>query len=209
MSDSREVLLATGNPHKLDEVRAVLSPLGWTVLGLDDLDGPTPPEPEEDGDTFEANARSKALAYAAATGRLALADDSGLEVDALGGAPGVRSARFAGVDGDRATRDAANNRLLVERLRGTEASDRTARFVCAMCLAGPDGRILAETRGTFDGVIVLEPRGSNGFGYDPHLLLPGDGCTSAELSPEEKNARSHRGAATRAMAEAMAGLEIA
>lgn len=201
-----DVLLATGNPHKLDEVRAVLDPLGWTVLGLDDLPGPPPEEPVEDGDTFEANARIKAIAYAAATGRLALADDSGLEVDALGGEPGVRSARFAGVDGDRATRDAANNGLLVERLAGTSESDRTARFVCAMCLAAPDGAILAETRGTFDGVIVLEPRGTNGFGYDPHLLLPGEGRTSAELSPDEKNARSHRGAATRAMAEAMTAL---
>ena len=201
-----DVLLATGNPHKLDEVRAVLDPLGWTVLGLDDLPRPPPEEPVEDGDTFEANARIKAIAYAAATGRLALADDSGLEVDALGGEPGVRSARFAGVDGDRATRDAANNGLLVERLAGTSESDRTARFVCAMCLAAPDGAILAETRGTFDGVIVLEPRGTNGFGYDPHLLLPGEGRTSAELSPDEKNARSHRGAATRAMAEAMTAL---
>jgi XTP/dITP diphosphohydrolase len=209
VSDSREVLLATGNPHKLDEVRAVLSPLGWAVLGLDDLDGPTPPEPEEDGATFEANARIKAVAYAAATGRLALADDSGLEVDALGGEPGVHSARWAGVDGDRATRDAANNRKLVERLAGTVESARTARFVCTMCLAAPDGTIFAETRGTFDGVITLEPRGSNGFGYDPHLWLPEEGRTSAELSPDEKNARSHRGAATRAMAEAMSALEIA
>jgi XTP/dITP diphosphohydrolase len=204
-----DVLLATGNPHKLDEVRAVLAPLGWTVLGLDDLDGATPPEPDEDGDTFAANARIKALAYAAATGRLALADDSGLEVDALGGEPGVFSARWSGVDGDRATRDAANNRKLVERLAGTAEADRTARFVCAMCLATPDGTILAETRGTFDGVITLEPRGTNGFGYDPHLRLPDDGRTSAELSPDEKNARSHRGAATRAMAEAMTALEIA
>lgn len=204
-----DVLLATGNPHKLDEVRAVLAPLGWRVLGLDDLGGDVPEEPVEDGETFEANARIKAVAYAAATGRLALADDSGLEVDALGGEPGVRSARFAGVDGDRATRDAANNRLLVERLAGTDESARTARFVCAMCLAAPDGSILAETRGTFDGVIVLEPRGVNGFGYDPHLLLPDEGRTSAELSPDEKNARSHRGAATRAMAEAMTALESA
>jgi XTP/dITP diphosphohydrolase len=204
-----DVLLATGNPHKLDEVRAVLAPLGWHVLGLGDLPGDTPSEPEEDGDTFAANARIKACAYAAATGRLALADDSGLEVDALGGEPGVFSARWAGVEGDRATRDAANNRKLVERLSGTDESARTARFVCAMCLATPDGTILAETRGTFDGVIVLEPRGSNGFGYDPHLWLPEDGRTSAELSPDEKNARSHRGAATRAMADVMAALEIA
>ncbi len=204
-----EVLLATGNPHKLEEVRAVLEPIGWTVLGLDDLDGPIPPEPVEDADTFEGNARIKASEYARATGRMALADDSGLEVDALDGAPGVFSARFAGVDGDRATRDRANNDLLVERLAGTPQHERTARFVCAMCLADPEGGILAETRGTFDGTIVLEPRGTNGFGYDPHLLLPEEGRTSAELSPEEKNARSHRGAATRAMAGAMTRMEIA
>ena len=203
-----DVLLATGNPHKLDEVRAVLEPVGWRVLGLDDLDGPVPPEPVEDADTFEGNARIKALAYAAATGRIALADDSGLEVDALGGAPGVRSARFSGVEGDRETRDRANNALLVERLAGTPESERTARFVCSMCLASPDGRVLAESRGTFDGVIVLEPRGGNGFGYDPHLLLPEEGRTSAELSPEEKNARSHRGAATRAIADAMSALGV-
>ena len=204
-----EVLLATGNPHKLEEVRAVLEPAGWRVLGLEDLDGPPPAEPIEDADTFEGNARIKARSYAAAAGRLALADDSGLEVDALDGAPGVRSARFAGVDGDRATRDGANNRLLVERMTGVEESARTARFVCAMCLASPDGEIIAETRGCFEGSIVSEPRGSNGFGYDPHLLLPGEGRTSAELSPAEKNARSHRGAATRAMAEAMIRMEIA
>ena len=204
-----EVLLATGNPHKLDEVRAVLEPIGWRVRGLDDLEGPTPPEPVEDAYTFEGNARIKAIAYARATGRIALADDSGLEVDALGGAPGVLSARFAGVEGDRETRDRANNELLVGRLAGTSEAERTARFVCAMCLANPEGEILAETRGTFGGVIVLEPRGTNGFGYDPHLHLPEEGRTSAELTPEEKNARSHRGAATRSMAEAMAGLESA
>lgn len=202
-----EVLLATGNPHKLEEVRAVLEPIGWRVLGLDDLDGPTPPEPVEDAETFEGNARLKALEYARATGRLALADDSGLEVDALNGQPGVHSARFSGVEGDRETRDRANNSLLVERLAATHEKDRSARFVCCMCLSNPEGVILAETRGTFEGEIVLEPRGANGFGYDPHLLLPAEGRTSAELEPDEKNARSHRGAATRAMAKAMATLE--
>jgi len=202
------ILFATSNPHKIEEVEAILAPLGIRVQSLSDLDS-IPAEPVEDADTFEGNARIKAVAYARATGRMALADDSGLEVDALGGAPGVRSARFAGVDGDRETRDRANNDLLVERLSGTSEAERTARFVCAMCLATPEGEVLAETRGTFDGVIVLEPRGTNGFGYDPHLHLPEEGRTSAELEPEEKNARSHRGAATRAMAEAMAGLEPA
>ncbi len=193
-----EVLLASGNPHKLDEVRAVLGPLGIKVLGFGDLPA-IPEEPVEDAATFEANARIKAIAYARDTGRNALADDSGLEVDALDGQPGVRSARWSGVDGSRQERDAANNRKLVESLRAVPESERTARFVCAMCLAAPDGRVLAETRGTFEGVITLEPRGENGFGYDPYLHLPEDGRTSAELSPAEKNARSHRGAATRAM----------
>lgn len=194
----KEVLLASGNPHKLEEVRAVLGPLGINVLGLEDL-GSIPDEPVEDAATFEGNARIKAIAYARESGRDALADDSGLEVDALGGDPGVRSARWSGVDGTREARDAANNRKLIESLQGVPESARTARFVCAMCLASPDGRILAETRGEFEGVITLEPRGRNGFGYDPHLHLPDEGRTSAELSPEEKNARSHRGAATRAM----------
>ena len=194
-----EILLASGNPHKLEEVRAVLEPLGLRVVGLDELET-VPEEPEEDGLTFEANARIKAIAYAHATGRVSLADDSGLEVDALGGQPGVRSARWSGVEGERDVRDAANNRKLVESLRGVPEADRAARFVCAMCLATPDGTILAETRGTFEGVVTLEPRGENGFGYDPHLLLPDEGRTSAELPPGEKNARSHRGVATRAMA---------
>ena len=204
-----EVLLATGNPHKLVEVRAILASIGWEVIGLDDLPGPNPPEPVEDADTFEGNARIKAIAYAEATGRYALADDSGLEVDALGGAPGVRSARFAGVDGSRETRDRANNRLLVERLQDVPEGDRGARFVCAMCLAAPDGTIVAESRGTFEGVITTEPRGTNGFGYDPHLWLPDEGRTSAELGAEEKNARSHRGAATRMIAERIRDVKLA
>jgi XTP/dITP diphosphohydrolase len=196
------ILIASGNAHKLKEIKAVLAPLGIAVEGLDAFDE-LPPEPVEDALTFEGNARLKAIGYAKATGRVCLADDSGLEVDALDGAPGVLSARFAGVDGSRRERDAANNQLLVERLRGVAAEDRAARFVCAMCLASPEGEILAETRGEFQGVIVDEPRGTNGFGYDPYLWLPEEGCTSAELTPEEKNARSHRGAATRLIAEAL------
>jgi len=200
MPQISSLVVATGNPHKIEEIAAVLAPLGIEVLGLADVGGGDLPEPEEDADTFEANARIKARAYAAGLDRACLADDSGLEVDALGGEPGVRSARWSGAGGDRASRDAANNRKLVERIRDVPEPERTARFVCAMCLASPDGTILAESRGTFEGVVVESPRGSNGFGYDPHLLLPEEGRTSAELSPEEKNARSHRGAATRAIA---------
>jgi len=194
------LLLASSNPHKIEEVRAILAPLGIGVVGLDALDHP-PPEPVEDGATFEANARIKAIAYAKATGQICLADDSGLEVDALDGAPGIHSARYADVDGTRAQRDAANNAKLLKQLKNVPQDKRSARFVCVMCLADPDGRILAETRGEFPGVITDQPRGSNGFGYDPLLFLPDRGCTSAELSTAEKNARSHRWEAARKMAD--------
>ena len=196
---SNTILLATSNEHKLDEVRQILCPLGFTVQGLDST-GLSIPEPVEDGTTFEENARIKAVAYARAAGRISLADDSGLEVDALGGAPGIHSARFSGVEGSRSERDSANNRKMVSMLRELSAEESPARFVCAMCLATPDGRILAETRGEFAGVIVTEPRGDNGFGYDPHLFIPELGLTSAELSSDDKNARSHRGDAVRQMA---------
>lgn len=199
-----ELLFASSNPHKLDEVRAVLAPLGVRVIGLDALpeggQGGRIAEPVEDGDSFEANARIKAVAYAKAAGRMCLADDSGLEVDALGGAPGIHSARYAGVGTSRAERDEANNRKLLEALRDVPPERRAARFVCAMCLANADGTVLAETRGEFEGVIADHPRGANGFGYDPLLYLPDRRCTSAELPPQEKNARSHRGHAARRMA---------
>lgn len=201
------MLLATGNPHKLEEVRAVLEPLGIRVLGLGDVGGDFP-EPDENGETFEENARIKATVYARMTGRTCLADDSGLEVDALGGDPGVHSAYFAGRDGSRAERDARNNRLLLEKLLGVRSEQRTARFVCTMCLAKPDGTVLAESRGHFPGVIIDAPRGTNGFGYDPLLYLPEEGRTSAELSADEKNARSHRGHATRLMAERLRALGL-
>lgn len=193
-----DLLAATSNPHKLDELRAIFAPAGIRILGLSDIPGGPFPEPIEDADTFEANARIKALAYARMTGRTCLADDSGLEVDALGGAPGVHSAYYAGAPGGRAERDARNNAKLLAALEGVPAERRAARFVCCMCIADPEGRILAESRGTYEGRIGFEPRGSNGFGYDPLLLLP-DGRTSAELTEAEKNARSHRGAAARAL----------
>ena len=199
------ILLATSNPHKLVEVTEILGPLGLCVRGLGDV-GAALPEPVEDELTFEGNARLKARYYARETGQVCLADDSGLEVDALGGAPGVLSARYSGVSGSREERDHANNLKLVDQLKGVPESERAARFVCAMCLASPDGVLLAESRGTFDGVIIDVPRGSNGFGYDPHLLVPEIGQTSAELDPEEKNARSHRGHATRQIANLISNL---
>lgn len=205
-----QILFATSNTHKIDEVRAILAPLGIEVMGLNALPEP-PAEPVEDGETFEANARLKAVGYARATGLRCLADDSGLEVDALAGEPGVYSARYArdqfAADEfqamPRSERDQANNRKLLKSLEGVPFDQRTARFVCAMCLADPDGSIVQETRGTFEGVITDEPRGQNGFGYDPLFWLPDSACTSAELSPELKNARSHRGAAARTMAECL------
>jgi len=199
-----DLLVATSNLHKIDELRAILAPAGVCVDGLDSI-GRAIDEPEETGDTFAENARIKAVAYARATGRTCIADDSGLEVDALGGAPGVRSARYAGVGSTRLERDRANNEKLLRELERLKVPQdkRTARFVCAMCLASPDGRVLAESCGAFEGVITDQPRGGNGFGYDPLLYLPDRGCTSAELPPAEKNARSHRGQAARAMLAAI------
>ncbi len=201
-----QLLFATSNPHKVEEVAAILAPMGIDVVGFGALESKIP-EPVEDGATFQANARIKAVYYAKALGRMCLADDSGLEVDALGSAPGVHSARYAGVDGQRAQRDGANNEKLLAELQGVPAEQRTARFVCAMCLVDDGGSILAETRGTFQGIITTEPRGENGFGYDPLLYLPDVGCTSAELSPQQKNARSHRGVASREMAKHLKTLQ--
>jgi XTP/dITP diphosphohydrolase len=202
---ARTILFATTNEHKVSELEAILAPLGFTVKSLATL-ADVPDEPEEDQDTFEGNARLKAVYYARTTGQTSLAEDSGLEVDALGGAPGVYSARYAGIGSTRAEKDRANNEKLLRELEGTPPEKRTARFVCAMCIAAPDGRIVAESRGTYDGVIAGAPRGQNGFGYDPLLYLPDAGVTSAELSPEAKNARSHRGAAARALAAKLSSI---
>jgi XTP/dITP diphosphohydrolase len=191
-----QLLLATSNHHKLDEVRAILEPLGVEVLGLDALPE-SYDEPAEDADTFEGNARLKAMGYAQVTGKRCMADDSGLSVDALGGKPGIFSARFAGIGATRDERDTANNELLLQQLRDVPTEKRTARFVCAICVADPDGTIIGESTGTFEGVIGTEPRGSNGFGYDPLLFVPDANKTSAEMTPEEKNSRSHRGEAVR------------
>jgi len=195
-----QLLFASTNPHKVREVHAILRGLGIEVIGLDAVEH-TGPEPVEDGDTFAANARIKAVHYARATGCWCLADDSGLTVDALGGEPGVRSARYAGVGVSRTERDMANNAKLLHELKRTPPADRTARFVCSMCLADPPGTVVAETSGTMEGMIGSEPRGDNGFGYDPLFVLPRLACTSAELPPDKKNVLSHRGDALRQMAE--------
>jgi len=191
----QKLVIATSNPHKVEEIQAVLGQVGIECVPLGDAGIP---EPEEDGATFEENARIKAVAYAKALGVTVLADDSGLEVDALGGAPGVHSARYAGIGETRAERDAANNAKLLRALAGVPQARRTARFVCVLSVARPDGSIVAEARGHFEGFIGEAPRGANGFGYDPLLVLA-DGRTSAELTSAEKNARSHRGNALRTL----------
>lgn len=184
------LVLATRNAGKVREMQALLAGLPVEVRSLGDY--PDVPEVEESGSTFAENAELKARAVAAHTGELALADDSGIEVDALDGAPGVRSARFAGADAS----DEERNARLLELLEGVPPERRTARYVAAVTLAGPDGR--AETvTGTCEGQIALAPRGTGGFGYDPIFLLPDRGLTAAEISPEEKNSISHRGQAVR------------
>lgn len=208
------IVLATQNPGKLAELRALLDGTPVEVLGLADCPGSPFPEPPETGSTFLDNATIKARAYARATGLACLADDSGLEVDALDGAPGVISSHYC-TDGrevgmPRDERDRANNEKLLDDLDAVPPDRRTARFVCVMVLASPAGDILATSRGTFEGRIGLPltvdpdgvPRGTRGFGYDP-LLLVADGRTAAELTPEQKNTRSHRGQALRAILPAI------
>ncbi len=205
--DPRVIVVATGNPGKLREIRQELGALPVAVRGLEDF--PPIPEPEETGETFAANARDKAMTYARRTGCWALADDSGLVVDALDGAPGVRSARYAAEqvseDAPREARDAANNAKLLGELEGTPDEQRTARFVCHLALADGE-RIIVETFDTVEGRIGHEPRGHNGFGYDPLFVLPDRGCTTAKLSPDEKNAISHRGKAVRHFASLLRSL---
>jgi len=201
------ILLATRNRGKAREIRDVLEPLGLRVVALDELDPEGRiPAPPEDAATFAENARRKAAYYARTTGCWALADDSGLEVDALGGAPGVRSARYAadanegpGPGGDRASADAANNARLLRELSDVPDDRRAARFVCHLSLS--DGRrVVCEADGAVDGRIARRPAGGNGFGYDPLFHLPELGRTAAELPPEQKNAVSHRGRAVRRFA---------
>jgi XTP/dITP diphosphohydrolase len=199
------LLVATTNPHKVREIEQVLHPLGFDVVGLHQL-RLSLPEPVEDADTFEGNARIKALAYARALQTACLAEDSGLEVAALGGAPGVHSARYAGVGSTRDEKDRANNEKLLRELSGIAGPARAARFVCALCLVDADANIQFEARGVYEGLIAEAPRGSQGFGYDPLLFLPDLHKTSAELSAAEKNARSHRGQATRKLAAFLATL---
>jgi len=192
----RKILVASTNPGKLVELRAMLdADVEWAGLA----DFPGIGEVEEDGATFAENARKKACGYARATGLWTIADDSGLVVDALGGRPGVKSARFSGdkLPGeDRTLLDHRNMKKVLELLDGVAEEKRTARFVCRLCLASPE-EILAETQGTVEGLITEREIGSNGFGYDPIVYVPDMGKTVAQMTAEEKNAISHRGNAIR------------
>lgn len=190
-------VLATRNRHKLQEIAALLAEanLPFDLVPIDDV-APGVALVEDEA-TFEANALAKARQAAAATGMAALADDSGIDVDALSGAPGVRSARFAGEPSD----DQRNNLKLLDELRGVPAEMRTARFRCAAAFV--DGKRELVRTGSCEGRVLETPRGSGGFGYDPLFLVEGLGRTMAELSAGEKNQISHRAAAFRALAAAL------
>lgn len=182
----RRLVIATTNPGKLREIRAILAAVPVELVSLEAW--PDLAEPDETGSTFEENARAKALYYAKATGLPAVAEDSGLEIDALDGAPGVRSARFPGETYDE------KFRLIYRLLEERGSRESPARFVCALALA-EGGRITFEARGIVEGAVAPEPRGAGGFGYDPIFLLPPLGRTLAELPEEAKSAVSHRGRA--------------
>ncbi len=198
---SKTVVIATNNAHKVAEITTALDFEGWEFKTLREMGVES--NPEEDAGTFEGNARIKALAAREACGGCAaLADDSGLEVDALGGAPGVYSSRYSGVDGD----DAANNAKLLRELSDVPEELRTGRFVCTLVFIDEDGSE-SVARGTIEGRIGYEERGCEGFGYDP-LFVPdafGGTLTLAEVSQEEKNGVSHRGNALRALREQLQG----
>lgn len=193
-----KILVATTNPGKLTELSEMLSDtadIQWVSLrefpGIDEV--------EEDGCTFAENARKKALGYAAASGLWTVADDSGLVIDALGGAPGVYSARYAADECDSTDRkiiDAANYQKVLRLLKEVPLAERTARFKCCVCLASPEA-VLLEAEGTVEGVIQHAPVGDNGFGYDPIFYIPNLNKTAAQLENHEKNQISHRGNAIR------------
>ena len=193
----QKIVFATGNENKMKEIRMILADLGMPVVSMKeagiDIDV------DENGTTFEENALIKATEIAkVAPDCIVLADDSGMEIDYLNKEPGIYSARYAGVD----TSYDIKNTLLLERLAGVPDEQRTARFVCAVAAAFPDGST-EVVRGTIEGIIGYEIAGENGFGYDPIFYLPEYGCTTAELEPEKKNELSHRGNALRAMRKIM------
>lgn len=193
-----KLVFATGNEGKMREIREILGRPGLTILSQKEAGIVS--DAEENGTTFEANALIKARAVAAQTDAPVLADDSGLEIDYLNGEPGVYSARYMGED----TPYEIKNQKLLDLLEGVPEEKRTARFVCVIAAVLPDGREFT-TRGTIEGIIGYESRGEGGFGYDPIFYVPEFGCSTAELTMEQKNLVSHRGKALRAMKEVLEG----
>lgn len=193
---AKRILVASTNPGKLAELQAMLeADVEWVSLA----EFPDLGEVVEDGETFAENACKKALEYAAATSLWTIADDSGLMIDALGGEPGVRSARFSGEKpetGQRTRLDHRNMARVLELMKDVPPPQRNARFMCRLCLASPE-KVLIETEGSLEGLITTEEIGENGFGYDPIFFVPELGKTVAQLEPEEKNSISHRGNAIR------------
>lgn len=186
-----KVVLASNNANKLREMKAILSPLGWEILSQKEAGVHV--EPEETGTTFEENSRIKAQAVMEATDLPAIADDSGVEVDALHGAPGVYSARYGG---DACEDDKARNQLLIKNMETVPEGRRTARFVSVITMVYPDGNAVAA-RGELEGEILRQEVGDGGFGYDPLFYIPTEGLTMAEITPERKNEISHRAVALR------------
>lgn len=190
----KKIIFATGNKDKMREIREIMGNLDVEILSMKEAGINV--DIEENGTSFEENAKIKASAVAENTDAIVLADDSGLEIDYLNKEPGIYSARYMGED----TSYDIKNKALIDRLDGVEKKDRTARFVCAIAAVLPNKEVLV-TRETMEGYIGWEPEGENGFGYDPILFIEEYGCASASLTPEQKNAISHRGKALRAMRE--------
>ena len=197
----RRLIFATGNEHKMVEIREILGELPVEILSMKDVG--IKADIVENGSTFEENALIKAKEVSKLAGEMVLADDSGLEIDYLNGEPGIYSARYMGED----TSYRIKNQNLIDRLEGVPEEKRTARFVCAIAAAFPDGRSFV-VRGTIEGIIGYEERGTNGFGYDPIFYLPERGVSTAEIPPEEKNSISHRGNALRKMKELLEREEL-
>jgi XTP/dITP diphosphohydrolase len=193
-------VVASRNRGKISEYRRMLEQAGFAAVSMDQAGVDPGVELPEDGDTFEANALQKATELQKITGGWTLGDDSGLEVDALGGSPGVFSARYSGSLERGPERDRANYQKLLEELQDVPDERRTARFVCAIAMPGPGG-VVVTSRGTCEGRIVQAPRGEGGFGYDPVFMADGNDRTMAELSMDEKNRISHRGRALRALVQ--------
>ena len=185
------VILASNNENKLREMQAILSPLGWEILRQKDVGLRL--DPDENGLTFEENSRIKAVAVMEASGLPAIADDSGVAVDALGGDPGVHSARYGG---EQCKTDKDRNRFLLQNMENVPDGKRGAQFVSVITMAYPDGKIVSA-RGELSGEILRQAQGDGGFGYDPLFYIPAEGCTMAELSPQRKNEISHRAVALR------------